>query len=488
MKGFVAVVLLVVLASGVVGAGSFDFYLSGDVVVGLFNNMTGITVDGLMLSFADTAELLYAVGIGADLAMVSDIGPTLLFEGAVVPGATWEAHWSWLGPRLESAAWLAGDAVVEEICVHCPTAVVLMHGMWLGETFSFDGRASADPDGGHITAYLWEWSDGVRAEGVESSRVIDEPGDYRVTLTVWDEDLQTGSRTAHFAVNACTLEVTTVGGGAVSIIPLRPFFSYGDTVTLDPEPEAGWEFAGWSGDLTGSADPASITIDGHKAVTATFTRIEYTLDVDITGSGTVVTTPDQPFYYYGDVVSLDPQAEVGWEFAGWSGDVTGSDDPAEAHVFSNTAVSASFEVVSQYAVRLVEVSLPANSQILRPASAVLGSETTPPLNTNMGTPAGGYITVEMGMYFTDGPGDDLYVFEGGLQEELDVFISEDAVAWIQVASSQKRSVYADPRLKVDIAPNSGCYRYIRIVNRSDYGGNGPGADVDAIQVLHQCFP
>jgi uncharacterized repeat protein (TIGR02543 family) len=37
-------------------------------------------------------------------------------------------------------------------------------------------------------------------------------------------------------------------------------------------PAAGWQFAGWSGDLTGSDNPAVLVIDGNKAVTATFTQ------------------------------------------------------------------------------------------------------------------------------------------------------------------------------------------------------------------------
>ena len=41
----------------------------------------------------------------------------------------------------------------------------------------------------------------------------------------------------------------------------------------------GASFTGWSGDLTGSTNPASITINGNKEVIATFTPIEYNLTV-----------------------------------------------------------------------------------------------------------------------------------------------------------------------------------------------------------------
>jgi uncharacterized repeat protein (TIGR02543 family) len=42
-------------------------------------------------------------------------------------------------------------------------------------------------------------------------------------------------------------------------------------VTLAATPASGFQFSGWSSDLGGSANPATITIDGNKNVTATFT-------------------------------------------------------------------------------------------------------------------------------------------------------------------------------------------------------------------------
>jgi hypothetical protein len=47
-------------------------------------------------------------------------------------------------------------------------------------------------------------------------------------------------------------------------------------------PDSGWELSGWSGDLTGSANPATITMDANKTVTATFTE---TSNDDPAGSG-----------------------------------------------------------------------------------------------------------------------------------------------------------------------------------------------------------
>jgi hypothetical protein len=46
--------------------------------------------------------------------------------------------------------------------------------------------------------------------------------------------------------------------------------SYGEIVTLTATAALGWSFSSWSGDLAGSANPATLTIVGSQVVTATF--------------------------------------------------------------------------------------------------------------------------------------------------------------------------------------------------------------------------
>jgi len=81
-------------------------------------------------------------------------------------------------------------------------------------------------------------------------------------------------------------------------------YTAGTVVTLTATPDAGYVFSGWSGDLSGSASPATITIDANKTVTATFTPIPYTLGTNVVGSGSIARNPDQATYIYGTVVTL----------------------------------------------------------------------------------------------------------------------------------------------------------------------------------------
>jgi len=81
------------------------------------------------------------------------------------------------------------------------------------------------------------------------------------------------SITATFTQDEYTLTVTTVGDGSVGKSPDQATYLYGDSVTLTATAAEGWLFNGWSGDLTSSVSPDSITMDGDKTVTATFTLI-----------------------------------------------------------------------------------------------------------------------------------------------------------------------------------------------------------------------
>jgi len=78
------------------------------------------------------------------------------------------------------------------------------------------------------------------------------------------------------------LTVNIVGQGSVTAEPpdtvilppgtiIFPYtFIAGTVVTLTATPDMNWYFTGWSGDLNGAVNPAELTMDANKVVTATF--------------------------------------------------------------------------------------------------------------------------------------------------------------------------------------------------------------------------
>jgi hypothetical protein len=59
-------------------------------------------------------------------------------------------------------------------------------------------------------------------------------------------------------------------GGTVVIDPQKPLYERNETVTLTAVPAVGYRFKSWSGDLTGTENPARITMEGNRNVTAQF--------------------------------------------------------------------------------------------------------------------------------------------------------------------------------------------------------------------------
>ncbi|WP_449555732.1 InlB B-repeat-containing protein, partial [Hymenobacter terricola] len=63
------------------------------------------------------------------------------------------------------------------------------------------------------------------------------------------------------------------GSGTVAKSPDQATYPSGTLVSLTATPGAGQQFAGWSGDATGTANPLPVTMNANKAITATFTPI-----------------------------------------------------------------------------------------------------------------------------------------------------------------------------------------------------------------------
>ena len=148
--------------------------------------------------------------------------------------------------------------------------------------------------------------------------------------------------TATFTQIEYTLTIDVNGSGSVNKDPNKATYHYGEDVNLTAIPATGWQFSSWSGDLSGSANPKTITMNGHKTVTATFTQIEYTLTIDVNGSGSVNKNPNKATYHYGEDVNLTAIPATGWQFSSWSGDLSGSANPKTITMNGHKTVTATF--------------------------------------------------------------------------------------------------------------------------------------------------
>jgi len=109
-------------------------------------------------------------------------------------------------------------------------------------------------------------------------------GSYNVTFIVSDgalTDMETITITVFIGAQNYTLAVNAANG-TVTKNPNQTNYASGTQVTLTATPAAGYTFSSWSGDLTGTTNPAIITMNSNKTITANFNQT--TLSVDLTVS------------------------------------------------------------------------------------------------------------------------------------------------------------------------------------------------------------
>jgi uncharacterized protein (TIGR02145 family)/uncharacterized repeat protein (TIGR02543 family) len=151
------------------------------------------------------------------------------------------------------------------------------------------------------------------------------------------------SVTANFAIKKFALTVNTTNG-TVAKSPNATQYDSGTVVSLTATPSPGYQFTGWTADLSGSTNPASINMTEAKSVTANFTIKKYALTVNAT-NGTVAKSPNATSYDSGTVVSLTATPSPGYQFTGWSGGISGTTNPSSITMNGEKSVTANFGVI-----------------------------------------------------------------------------------------------------------------------------------------------
>jgi uncharacterized repeat protein (TIGR02543 family) len=170
-----------------------------------------------------------------------------------------------------------------------------------------------------------------------------------VILTSGDATIQ-----ANFSIN--TYALTTVAtNGSIARSPNQASYNANTVITLTAVPVPGYMFTGWSGDLTGSTNPATITMNAAKNVTANFSIKNYALTITAV-NGSVTKSPNQDSFDSNTVVTLTPVPAIGYQFGGWGGDLTGvRANPAKLTMNSDKNVTAKFNI-KKYAIAIIAVN------------------------------------------------------------------------------------------------------------------------------------
>jgi uncharacterized repeat protein (TIGR02543 family) len=160
-------------------------------------------------------------------------------------------------------------------------------------------------------------------------------------------------------VQADTLDVTRVGNGSVDTADkviacgnkCTSPYTGGTQVTLTAKAGSGSVFTGWTGACLGSGNNASCTttIQGHTAVTATFSPV-FTLSVGRSNKGTVTSdltgiacgSSCSAKFAQGTTVVLTATPPAGASFVNWAGACSGTAPTCRVTVSKDTSVQAVF--------------------------------------------------------------------------------------------------------------------------------------------------
>jgi len=132
------------------------------------------------------------------------------------------------------------------------------------------------------------------------------------------------------------IRIDEVSGGTASVSPAQEFYRSGEYVRFAAVPDSGYQFAGWSGTISGLTNPLVITVERSEWIIPAFTKVvapvpdpepvpvTYTIRVDTSTGGTVTVDPVKPAYTYGEYVHVIANPRSDFQFDGWSGTSDGS--------------------------------------------------------------------------------------------------------------------------------------------------------------------
>ena len=118
-------------------------------------------------------------------------------------------------------------------------------------------------------------------------------------------------------------------------------YSYNSDANLSATPATGYLFDSWTGSGIADANSASTTIriTADQNVSASFTPIIYDLNLTL-GLGGLV--DGNGSYAYGSDANLSATPDLGYLFAGWSGDLNSSDANVTVTVTGNLEINVTF--------------------------------------------------------------------------------------------------------------------------------------------------
>lgn len=140
------------------------------------------------------------------------------------------------------------------------------------------------------------WSSSAPAiASVSSTGLVTALNAGTATITATTAD---GSFTANSSITVTnvvapkeyTITTAVTGSGTITLNPAGGTYTEGTQVTITAAPSTGYKFDGWSGSITDTINPVTVTVNANMSVRATFTQ---TVNPGSCDNPTIVTLPFQ---------------------------------------------------------------------------------------------------------------------------------------------------------------------------------------------------
>ena len=153
-------------------------------------------------------------------------------------------------------------------------SVVVTTSVGLGTQVIVDGTSMSAP---HAAG----WDEGSR-HGIGVPSPQSGPAGVRYLYESWSDggaqnhDVTAVAGASFTATLAAEYQLSVAaspsGAGSVMVDPAGPWYASGTPVEVTATPETEWTFDHWDGDLSGSTNPGTVSMDGARSVTAATPR------------------------------------------------------------------------------------------------------------------------------------------------------------------------------------------------------------------------
>ena len=178
----------------------------------------------------------------------------------------------------------------------------------------------------------------------------------------------------------CTTTLAALNTPRAATTTLAQYqYTDGTVVNLTATPNTGYTFSQWSGDVTGTTSPISITVTVTKNVVANFAPVCYSLMTGVTptGSGSISVAPPPNCngiqYTAGTTITLNALPSAGYAFQEWLGNLSGTTSPTSLVMDSEKNIAAIFKSTIPGPARLAASDNTFASYILVDWSAVVNA-------------------------------------------------------------------------------------------------------------------